>query len=240
MSGAGGENCSGVALTPAGAPAPAVLLLPGWGHGPEALLPLVPAGARAAAADWDRARGPDDLVPLALEAAASLEGPLVAVGWSLGAMVALEALPALAGRLAALHLVAPCLRFTEAWPARVIDRMRRRCAEDPQAVLAAFARSLAAPGEEPCAPAPEGARPLPSLLAGLDYLAGRALPPPAPLPGVPARVVHGAADPVVPARLSAPIAEALGAARRVLPGAGHAPQRTRAAECAAFLAGGDA
>jgi pimeloyl-ACP methyl ester carboxylesterase len=44
---------------------------------------------------------------------------------------------------------------------------------------------------------------------------------------------------VVPVELSVPVAEALGAARRVLAGAGHAPQLSRAAECAAFLDGED-
>lgn len=213
----------------------ALLVLPGWGAGPELLAPLVPAGARVAAADWDAVRGPDELVPRALDAAARLEGTFAVLAWSLGAMVALEALPALAGRATALYLVAPCLRFTEAWPERVLARMRRRCAEDPAGVLAAFARSMAAPGEAP--PALRADRPAAALAAGLDYLAGRALAPPARAPGCRIRIVHGAVDAVVPPRLSLPVAEALGAERLVLAGAGHAPQLTRAAECAAFLAG---
>ena len=49
-----------------------VLVLPGWACGPELLAPLLPRGARAGTADWDRARSADDLVPLALEAAAGL------------------------------------------------------------------------------------------------------------------------------------------------------------------------
>jgi pimeloyl-[acyl-carrier protein] methyl ester esterase len=217
----------------------AVLILPGWGAGPELLAPLVPAGAAAAAADWDRARGPEDLVPLALEAAARLQreagadAELAVVAWSLGAMVALEALRELAPRAAALHLVAPCLRFTEGWPPRVLARMRRRCAEDPAGVLAAFGRSMAGPGEEP--PPLRTDRPPGALAAGLDYLAARALPPPAPVPGCRVRILHGGADAVVPPALSAPVAAALGAERRVLAGAGHAPQLTRAAECAAFF-----
>lgn len=211
----------------------AFLVLPGWGAGPELLTALVPAPARVAAADWDAARGPDELVPLALEAAARLEGPFEVVAWSLGAMVALEALPALAGRVAALHLVAPCLRFTDAWPERVLARMRRRCAEDAAGVLATFARSMAAPGEP--VPGLRSDRPPAALAAGLDYLAGRALSPPAPIQGCRVRIVHGEADAVVPARLSAPLAEALGAERLVLAGAGHAPQLTRTAECAAFF-----
>lgn len=218
----------------------AVLVLPGWACGPELLAPLLPeAPARVAAPDWDRARGPDELVPLALEAAAALPGRLEVevVAWSLGAMVALEALPRLAGRLAALHLVAPCLRFTAGWPPRVLQRMRRRCAEDPGAVVEEFSRRLVAPGEEAAAPPLRLDRPLAALLAGLDYLAGRELPAPAAPAGCRVRVLHGGADAVVPPELSGPVAEALGAGRRVLDGAGHAPQLTRAAECAAFLRG---
>lgn len=225
---------SGAAAGREGLHAPSVLLLPGWGMGPDALAPLVPAGATVAAVDWDGARSPEELVPAALAAAARLPGRLRVLAWSLGAMVAIDALPALADRVVALDLVAPCLRFTDGWPARVLARMRRRCAEDPAAVLAAFAGSLAAPGER-AVPAPRAAAPVASLLAGLDYLSTRALAPPSPVPGCRARVVHGEADPVVPAPLSAPVAAALGAARRVLPGAGHAPQRTRPAECAALL-----
>jgi pimeloyl-[acyl-carrier protein] methyl ester esterase len=214
------------------------LVLPGWGTGPELLAPLVPPGAPVAPADWGAARGADDLVPLALAAAARLEGPLAVVAWSLGAMVALETLPALAGRVARLHLVAPCLCFTEAWPERVLGRMRRRCAEDPAGVREAFARSMAAPGE--AVPALAGEAPAAALVAGLDFLAGRALGAPARVPGCEVRIVHGEADAVVPARLSLPIAGALGAERLVLPGAGHAPHLTRAAECAAFLGIGEA
>lgn len=216
-----------------------VLLLPGWACGPEHLAPLLPAGAaHVAAADWDRARSAEELVPLALDAAARLPGPLEVIGWSLGAMVALEALPALSGRLAALRLVAPCLRFTDGWPARVVQRMRRRCAEDPAGVVEEFSRRLAAPGEALAAPAPRSDRPAAALLAGLDYLAGRALAPPAAPAGCVVRVAHGGADPVIPPALSLSVAAALGAERRVLDGAGHAPQLSRAAECAAFLRGG--
>jgi pimeloyl-[acyl-carrier protein] methyl ester esterase len=218
----------------------AVLVLPGWACGPELLDPLLPDGARRASPDWDRARGPDELVPLALEAAAALPGRLEVVGWSLGAMVALEALPSLAGRVAALHLVAPCLRFTAGWPPRVLGRMRRRCAEDLAAVIEEFSRRLVAPGEEAAAPSLRPGRPLAALLAGLDYLAQRELPAPAAPAGCRVRVLHGGADAVVPPELSRPVAEALGAERRVLDGAGHAPQLTRAAECAAFLRGAHA
>jgi pimeloyl-ACP methyl ester carboxylesterase len=186
---------------------------------------------------WDEARSADALAPLALEAAAGAPGEgLVVVAWSLGAMVALEALPALAGRrrVRALLLVAPCLSFTAGWPARVLARMRRRLAEDPAATLAAFAGALLAPGEAGSPPV-RADQPVAALQAGLDYLATRALAPPAAPPGCAVRVIHGGADPIISPALSAPVAAALGAARRVLPGAGHAPQCTRAAECRAFL-----
>lgn len=219
--------------------APGVLLLPGWAMPPEALAALVPPGASGVASPrWEVARGPDDLVPLALEAAARAPGEqLVVIGWSLGAMVALEALPALPGRLAALHLVAPCLRFTDGWPRRVLERMRRRCADDAVGVRGAFERALLAPGEQAAIPPAGPAWPPAALQAGLGYLAGRALSRPVRRPGCVARIVHGEADAVIPADLSRPVADALGAARRTLPGAGHAPVLTRAAECAAFLAG---
>lgn len=215
-----------------------VLLLPGWGTGPELLAGLVPPRAACVVSpDWRAAKRPEDLVALAIEAAGGIAGDrLLVVGWSLGAMVALEALPALPGRLAAMHLVAPCLRFTDAWSPRVLERMRRRCARDPEPVLDAFARTALAPGEHPLRSGSSPPWPAPALDAGLAYLACRALPAPESRPGCTVRMVHGGSDPVVPADLSKLVAEVLGAERKVLPLAGHAPQLTRAAECTAFLA----
>ena len=176
--------------------APGVLLLPGWGTGPELLAPLAPRSAAGVVSPrWDAARSADALAPLALEAAAGAPGDgLVVVAWSLGAMVALEALPALAGRVRALLLVAPCLSFTAGWPRRVLERMRRRCADDPAATLAAFAGALLAPGEAgPPLIRARADQPVAALQAGLDYLATRALAPPAAPPGCAVRVIHGGA-----------------------------------------------
>jgi pimeloyl-[acyl-carrier protein] methyl ester esterase len=220
-----------------------LLVLPGWATGDAIFEPLLAQwDGETAVADWGAAQEADDLPRLALAAAERLRGPrFTLLGWSLGAMVALELAPQLLARLDRLLLLAPCLRFTDGWGVRVLDRMRRRCRTDPGAVLDAFAPSLLSTSEaaEPRLGALPLRRDLPAaaLLAGLDYLAGRDLSAPAlGAPGaLDVRVLHGSEDAVVPSRLSVALAERLGAERLELAGVGHAPHLTRPDEAAQFL-----
>jgi pimeloyl-[acyl-carrier protein] methyl ester esterase len=219
-----------------------LLVLPGWATGDAIFGPLLARwDGKATVADWGAAREADDLPRLALAAAEQLRGSFTLLGWSLGAMVALELAPQLLARLDGLLLLAPCLRFTEGWPVRVLDRMRRRCRTDTKAVLDAFAPSLLSTSEvaEPRLGALPLRRDLPAaaLLAGLDYLAGRdlAVPSLGVLGILDVRVLHGSEDVVVPPGLSVALSERLGAERLDLAGAGHAPHLTRPDEVAQFL-----
>ena len=219
-----------------------LLVLPGWATGDAIFGPLLARwDGDAAVADWGAAQEADDLPRLALASAEQLRGSFTLLGWSLGAMVALEVAPRLLARLDGLLLLAPCLRFTEGWPVRVLDRMRRRCRTDPEAVLDSFAPSLLSTSEaaEPRLDALPLRRDLPAaaLLAGLDYLAGRDLAAPAlgAAGDLEVRVLHGSEDAVVSPALSVALSERLGAERLELAGAGHAPHLTRPDEAAQFL-----
>ncbi|MDX6503616.1 MAG: hypothetical protein QOE29_741, partial [Gaiellaceae bacterium] len=100
--------------------------LPGWGAAPEV---------------WAPFGGPG--VPL--------EPGVEVVGWSLGAMRALEAATRM--ELAGLVLVAATPQFVRrghwsyGWPPRVLEAMRERLAADPDALLDEFEAGLFAPEE---------------------------------------------------------------------------------------------
>lgn len=189
---------------------------------------------------------PFGLAELADDLAALLEAlapePAVLVGWSLGAQVALAALPRVRARLSALVLVSGTPRFTAGagWPhglpAQSVEVLAHRVRRDPARALARFADGMFAPGELDAAGLARVARlragaPAPdreAALAGLEVLAGADLREALPAVDLPVLLVHGACDPICPAAASAAMAEAIPGARRVeLAGAGHAPFLSR-------------
>jgi pimeloyl-[acyl-carrier protein] methyl ester esterase len=188
-----------------------------------------------------------DLV--ALFEALGLDGAVLA-GWSLGAQVALEALPALGGRVRALVLLSGTPRFTEGlgWPhglpAASVHALAARLERRPGATLRRFFEGMFAPGE---LPAPEVAAladhvladPGPALhaaRAGLDAFLAADQRPRLAAVAVPALVVHGGSDPVcLPGAARAAAAALPGAELRELPGLGHAPHLSRPAQVAGLL-----
>jgi len=186
--------------------------------------------------------GPFSLADLARDLAALLARlgaeRAVLVGWSLGAQVALAALPLVRPRLSALVLVAGTPRFTEGegWPhglpAQAVEVLAHRVRRDPARAMARFFDGMFAEGE-----LDEAARvrvralrasiPLPdppAALAGLDLLAREDLRGALGAVDLPVLLVHGERDPICSAGASRAMAAALPGARvAVLPGAGHAP-----------------
>jgi pimeloyl-ACP methyl ester esterase len=172
------------------------------------------------------------------------------VGWSLGAQVALEALPALAGRVRALVLLSgtPCFTRREGWPhglaAASVQALAARLDRRPEATLRRFAEGLFAPGELP----PEALRaaldevlagPGPALHAargGLDAFLEADQRSRLTGVRVPTLLVHGDADPIcLPGAALAAAAAVPGAELALLPGLGHAPHLSRADEVAARI-----
>ena len=223
------------------------VLVPGWGAGPgafEEVLARVP-GIAARVVGWDEllARGDAALA----EACAALgPGPVRIAGWSLGALLALDAALAAPGRFAGVALVAGTARFCadgEGHPGaepRALRAMAARLSRDPDAVRRAFAAACGAPEGGAAAAwweAQAAGFAAPALRRGLEALAALDLRRRAGALRVPVRLVHGGADAVVPPAAAAALAASLPDARlRVLPGHGHALPHTAPAAVAATLA----
>jgi len=198
------------------------------GHGRSS--PSGPFGLADLARDLSRL-----LDHLALERA-------VLLGWSLGAQVALAAVPLLRARLSALVLVSGTPRFTagEGWPhglpAQSVEVLAHRVRRDAPRAIARFQDGMFVEGElDPAGrervarvraalPAPDPG----AALAGLEVLAREDLR--AGLAGIdlPVLLVHGDRDPICPVGAARAMAAAIPGARlAVLPGAGHAPFLSR-------------
>lgn len=159
-----------------------LLFAHGWGFGSrfwDSLAPLLP--------EWEHVR--DDCGYFGSPIAGEVAGPCIAVTHSFGAMrVLADPPPGLAGLVA----INGFERFTAVpgrpgVPIRVVDLMLRQFDRDPRAVLCEFRRRIGC--EEPFGEIdPEPLR--------TDLLRLRDARP--PLPAVPALVLHGAHDPLLP------------------------------------------
>ncbi|ABA88908.1 O-methylpimelyl-(acyl carrier protein) methylesterase [Syntrophotalea carbinolica DSM 2380] len=172
------------------------------------------------------------------------------LGWSLGGMVALELLEHLGGRLKKLILIStsPCFVQRDTWksgqPATQLKVLGRQFSRDSQAALHDFfARQFA--GEDlddheilnlrhallDSSPPPTKA----AALGGLDTL-GRSDLRRRCWPRVPALVIHGACDAIIPVDAGRYLSRHLPDARWVeLEHVGHAPFVTRTGQCAALF-----
>lgn len=247
---------------------PPMLLLHGWsrsGADFTALAARLSPGHRLVRLDLRghgaSAPGPFTLPDLAGDLAAlaetlDLRGALL-VGWSLGAQVALAALPRLGDRVSRLALFGATPRFTEGdgWPhglpARALAALAARLERQPARTVARFLDDCFAPGELDlaaraglgglAAPGEPGGHPSPDLacaLAGLDLLTGTDLRAALPAVTRPTLLLHGEADAIVPVGAARAMAALLPAARLVtFPATGHAPFLSREAEVAGLLEG---
>jgi len=168
----------------------------------------------------------------------------VVVGWSMGGQVALEAWPALAGRVAGLALVGVTPRFTSApdWehglPPASVEALAARLRHRFQPSLRRFFDAMFAPDELPeperralaDAILGESALTPATALAGLEALLAADQRPRLAAVRVPTLLVHGECDPICLPAASAYLKEQIPSARRwLLPGLGHAPQLSRPA-----------
>ena len=172
------------------------------------------------------------------------------VGWSLGALVALEWARRATAQVADLALLGatPCFVERDDWPCAmarpVFDRFVAGVRNDTGATLWRFA-ALQAFGEPDVKAATQRLRanvsdvsdvPPPILMHGLDVLARTDLRAALPDIGQPALVVHGDRDALVPLAAAEYLGRTLPRARlSVMSGAAHAPFVSREAEVARGL-----
>lgn len=239
---------------------PSIALIHGWGFPAAVWAPL----RTALPADWAIHTPPlpgydGTPLPATPEAAADAliadlraaravpADGLVLAGWSLGAQIVLLAAARHPDAVRGLVLIAATPRFLTAadWPhavaPAVLDGFIAALADDPAALRSRFAalinqgdanartirRQLAALGDPPSTA---------TLKRGLEWLRDSDLRP--ILPGItqPTLLIHGAADPLMPAKSARALAERLQNARvEWLSGAAHAPFLSDPAAVAAIL-----
>ncbi|MDR1424340.1 MAG: alpha/beta fold hydrolase [Azoarcus sp.] len=234
-------------------------LLHGWAMTPAVWMPL-----RAALGDIACVAANDDPPPQGLgtddaalsawadSLAPSLPPASTVVGWSLGALLALELARAHPARVARLILIAATPRFVAAanWPhgldaatlAAFVNGYARRPAITLRRFLAlqtlgdAAARRLLPALEAASVTHEKTAPPRPALINGLNILATADLRPHLAAITQPVHLLHGDGDALMPLAAAHWLAHTLPDARlTVLDKRGHAPLLSCPAECAAAI-----
>jgi pimeloyl-[acyl-carrier protein] methyl ester esterase len=194
---------------------PGVLILSGWAFPPAAwasvLRRLEPAWEvrviPSEALLTGQVEGPDD-VAARIRAQLPAGRPCLLAGWSLGAMLALEAAPALAEALGGVLLISATARFCRdpdqdgGIPEAAVRAMALGLRADPERTLERFYVTTASPAE----PDPDDLgrwttaclADRPGLEAGLAYLRRADLRGRASCGGAPAVLLHGRDDAIIP------------------------------------------
>ena len=221
-----------------------ILLVSGWGATDrmwDALRGELPHSHVEVLAWNDALRDPSAL-PSRM---ASRPGPWLLVGWSLGAIVALEAAVECVLPLAGLVLIAGTARLCrdDGYPGvdpREVRAMQSRLARAPERVLGDFAARLAAPDGDDAIRADylDQAKQFSAadLALGLEALATRDLRRLVGKLAVRTLLVHGDADGIVPLDSARELAARIPGARlEILPRRGHALPLTVPGELAGLI-----
>ncbi|MDR3213661.1 MAG: alpha/beta fold hydrolase [Azoarcus sp.] len=236
-----------------------LVFLHGWAMTPAVWRPLLAALGGAASEihtpalpghDGGAARPPATLAAWAEALAPALPPNAVLIGWSLGALLALEIARLRPGCAARLILFGATPRFVASpgWPhgleAATVAAFVDGYEHDPAAALRRVlalqtlgddARRQLLPALE-AASAPRAGQALPALADGLRILASADLRPHLAAIASPVRLIHGDGDALMPPAAARWLAEALPRARlTVLEKRGHAPMLSDAAACAAAI-----
>lgn len=191
---------------------PTLLFLHGWGFDASIWAPLRAAMPEFDAVMWDRGYFDTATAP-------EIDGPVLAIGHSLGALLLALGAPKLSIGLVAINGFD---RFAgdEAVPTRVIERMRKRFAEAPAEVLADFRTRCGANG----APKSFDTAALAADLTLLAEADARGVFP------APTLALHGADDPILNSQMRGLVFA--GAVRETFPEAGHLLPLTHSGWCA--------
>jgi len=191
---------------------PTLLFLHGWGFDSSIWTPLRAALPEYDSVAWDRGYFAPPTAP-------EIEGPVLAIGHSLGALLLAAGAPRASIGLVAINGFD---RFAgdEAVPTRVMERMRKRFAEAPAEVLADF-RARCGAGD---APRIFNAAMLAADLTLLAEADARGVFP------APTLALQGADDPILNSQMRGLVFA--GAARETFPEAGHLLPLTHSGWCA--------
>jgi len=199
---------------------PRLILIPGWAHDSAAMEDLrknLESAADIRPVSFDNLWSAETQMFPPSSCARNLGkmiekigGRVFIAGWSLGGMIALETALHWRARVAGLVLISTTPKFCagQNWipgvPAGVLQSMISRFKKKPRAVLANFFKNVALPLEEQ-----EGKTALKTeracamnpleLLSGLEYLLKTDLRNEAIKANIPALVLHGKQDAVIPA-----------------------------------------
>ena len=209
---------------------PEIVFISGWGTGNEVWNPVVAhlePELRYRCVAWQRW-----LEGKARATTLSENEPVVLAGWSLGGLIALQAAAEHSlQQVAGLVLVAGTARMTaeDRYPGtapRTLRAMIARLARGSGGVVKAFAELCVAPDNDAvfCAEFVRQAEEIGNerLLAGLRYLEETDVRSALPSLDIPALILHGECDQVIPVACARYLAERMPRARLViLPGASH-------------------
>lgn len=201
---------------------PRLVFLSGWSYPPSSLAALEGLLARSFEV---RVVAPEPLIGAqAAEVFGPEVGPVLLGGWSLGAMLAIQAAAALPERVEGLLLVGATPRFCsgEGFTAGVgrgeLRAMMMRLRKEPEALLEGFRAGCAAPfSPQPVADelrAAEGAAA--DLSQGLAYLDRTDLRSICQALRLPCRVIHGREDRIIPWKAGEWLARNIAGARWTL------------------------
>ena len=129
-----------------------VVCIPGWGMKGEIFTPLLRALSPASSAmvEWE---GIKTVHCFRKRAEQMLGDRSLVIGWSLGALVALELAHAYSNRLSHLVLIGGTSRFVTddgyetGWHPRIVERMKKQLQRHPDETIEAFLASLWTQGE---------------------------------------------------------------------------------------------
>lgn len=232
------------------------IVLPGWGMEASIWSPLcqpLSNKVKLSFIDWRGVESPEEIKARVMDRIMSEpEQTCILMGWSLGAMAALDAAAACPDRVKGMILFGATSRFVTledgnndyqiGWDARVLRRMKRRLELEKETALSDFYQMMFSSAERK-----EGwserflhvsdshfkGDSTASLLHGLDYLIHGDLRGRLPYIKAPMLLIHGEEDVVCPPAASAYIAEQTGGLSKVIamPGVGHVPFFTKSDEC---------
>lgn len=224
-----------------------ILWVPGWAATPRTFRPLQQRlpGCEHVCVDFRDVTTSDNLLGRVKDAI--LENAVV-IGWSMGAMLALQA-AAESESVAAVVVINGTLRFASddrafGWPTPILRRMQKRLATDAEATVTQFVESMFVNPEtarsyiEACHHGnvlAESAFDRLALIAGLDYLATTDLTASVANFTCPVLWLHGTDDRICPGAAARQSVELLpNCTLREIP-AGHAPFYEQPDETAAAI-----